>query len=46
MFIYFETEKLGEGQREGERERVPSRLQTVSAEPYTWLKLTNCQIVT
>ena len=43
MFIYFErereTERVREGQREregrerGERERIPSRLHTVSTEP-------------
>ena len=35
-----------EGQREGERERVPNSLCTVSAEPYLGLKLTDREIMT
>ena len=54
MFIYFErgreTEleraRVGEGQREGEGERIPSRLHTVSAEPDVGLDLTNQEIMT
>ena len=37
---------VGEGQRERERERIPSRLRTVSAEPDAGLELTNREIVT
>ena len=37
---------MGEGQRERERERIPSRFHTVSAEPYVRLKLTNYEIMT
>ena len=33
-------------EREGERERIPSRLYTVSAEPNVGLKLTNLKIRT
>ena len=38
--------QVGKGQREGERERerIPSRLRTISAEPHTELKLTNREI--
>ena len=32
LFIYFERERIGEGQRERETERIPSRLYTVSKE--------------
>ena len=37
---------MGEGQRERERERISSTLCTVSTEPDTGLKLTNCEIMT
>ena len=37
--------KWGRG-REREKERIPSRLQAVSAEPDAGLKLTNCEIMT
>ena len=33
-----------EKEKERERKRIPSRLHTVSAEPNTRLKLTNCEI--
>ena len=51
LFIYFETErKRGrgrEGERErGERERIPSRLHSVVAEPNTGLSLMNHEITT
>ena len=51
MFIYFEREKesahkLREGQRESERERISSRLRTVSIEPDLGLDLTNHEIIT
>ena len=36
---------VGEGQREG-RERIPSRLSTVSTEPGAGLNLTNLEIMT
>ena len=32
--------------REGERERIPSRLRAVSAEPNVGLDLMNCEIMT
>ena len=37
---------MGEGQREGESERIPSRLHTVSTEPDAGLKATNREIMT
>ena len=37
---------MGEGQREGGRERVPSRLCAVSADPNTGLDLIKCEIIT
>ena len=40
LFMYFEREKAGKGQR---RERIPGRLRTVSTEPDTGLELMNCQ---
>ena len=33
-------------ERERERERIPSRLLTVSTEPDVGLELTNCEIMT
>ena len=42
-FIYFERDRdsvSGERVRERERERIPSRLRTVSAEPVVGLELT------
>ena len=33
---------MGEGRRERERERIPSRLRAVSAEPDAGVELTNC----
>ena len=47
MFI-FERERereLGRG-RGGGRERIPSRLLAVGAEPYVGLSSTNCEIMT
>lgn len=38
--------QAGEGQRERERERIPSRLRTASIEPGSGLELTNCEILT
>ena len=32
-------------ERERVKERIPSRLHTVSAEPYVGLQLTNCEIM-
>ena len=46
MFIYFEIEQEQERDREKGRERIPSRLHTVSAESDVGLALTNCEIVT
>ena len=49
LFIYFKEEresackhKLGRGRERG-RERIPSRLHTVSAEPDAGLHLMNCE---
>ena len=39
-----ESESRGGAKRQGER--IPSRLPTVSMEPYTGLKLTNLEIMT
>ena len=36
----------GQGERGGERERIPSRLHTVSTEPHAGLDLTNREIMT
>ena len=36
----------GQRERERERQRIPSRLCTVSVEPDVGLELTNCEIVT
>ena len=45
MFIYlFETEREERGGRE--RQRILSRICTVSAEPNAELELTNCEIMT
>ena len=41
-----EREQVGEGQREKGRERILSRLCTVSTEPHAGLKLTNYEITT
>ena len=44
MFI-FERERAGEGQRERGRERIPSRLHAVSAEPNVGLEPMNREIM-
>lgn len=36
----------GEGKKEGEKGRIPSRLHTVIAEPETWFKPTKREIMT
>ena len=41
LFILRETERTEEGQRERGKERIPSRLHTVSAEADVGLKFTN-----
>ena len=48
MLIYFEREHAGvrKGQREKERERIPSELCAVGAEPDLGLDLTNHEIMT
>ena len=47
MFIYlFLRERAGEGQREREIERIPSRLHAVSTEPNAGLKPMNHEIMT
>ena len=38
--------QVGEGQREGGRERIPSRLCVISSEPVVGLELTNHEIMT
>ena len=45
LCIYFEK-GCGGAEREGERERISSRLRTVRAEPNAGLKLTNCDNMT
>ena len=46
LFILRERVSAGEGQRERGRERIPSRLCAVSAEPDAGLDLTTCEIMT
>ena len=48
LFIDFERERksVWEEQRERVRERIPSRLHTVSTELNAGLNLTNCKIMT
>ena len=41
-----ETAQVGEGQRERQRERIPSRLSIASAEPYVALEPMKREIVT
>ena len=36
----------GGAEREGERERIPSKLRAISVEPDAGLELTNCEIMT
>ena len=44
--IDFETERdWTQREREGERERIPSRLHTIRAKPHVGLELTNREIV-
>ena len=38
--------RRGGAEREGERERIPSRLHTVRTEPDTGLEPINCEIMT
>ena len=46
LFIYFERERDRMSKGRAGRERIPSRLHTVSMEPHMGLKLTNCEIIT
>ena len=46
LSLVFERERAVEGQRERERERIPSRLCTVSAESGVGLELTDREIMT
>ena len=46
MCIYLGRERAGAGEREGERERIPSRLCAMSAEPQAGLDLVNREIMT
>ena len=41
-----ETQRVEEEHREGERERIPSRIHTVSTEPDAGVNPTNCEITT
>ena len=41
-----EWDKGRERERERKKERIPSRLRTVSVEPDVGLELTNCEIMT
>ena len=41
-----ERERVGEGQIERRKERIPSRLHTVSEEPDARLELVSCDIMT
>ena len=47
-FLFFKvySEKEWEGQREREKERIPSRLRTVSTEPDVGLELTDRESMT
>ena len=44
LLILRETERAGEGQREGER--IPSRLCALGTEPYVGLHITYCEVMT
>ena len=44
--IYFERERVGEGQRKGGGERIPSRLCAVGMEPDTGLEFMNHEVMT
>ena len=44
--LFILRERVGEGQRERERERIPSRLPMVSTEPHLGLDLMNHEIMT
>ena len=48
MFVYFERQRacVGEGQRERDSERIPSRLRTVNTEPDAGLDPVNPEIMT
>ena len=46
LFIYLERESVWQGQRKRVRERVPSRLRTVSTEPDVGLVLMNHEVMT
>ena len=45
LFILRENMHAGEGQRERERERLPSRPRAVSVEPSVVPELMNCEIL-
>ena len=46
MFTYFVRDRVGEGQREKEREHPKQAPHAVSTEPDTGLELTNREIMT
>ena len=46
LFIYFERKTEKESEQGRGRERNPSRLRTINAEPDVGLKPTNCEIMT
>ena len=46
LFLYFERESMSSAEAEREGERIPSRLCTVSTEPYSGSDPMNREIVT
>ena len=49
LFVYlptFERKREREGSRERGKEKIPSRLCAVIAEPDAWLEPVNCKIMT
>ena len=50
LFIFFFSglfrERVGEGQKERKRERIPTRLCAVGQKPDAGFSLTNCEIMT
>ena len=41
-----DRQRVRAGEEQRERERIPSRLHAVSAEPDAGLRLTNCEVMT
>ena len=46
VYLFWERERVQAGEGQRERERIPSRLCTVSTEPHTEFKLRNHEIMT